>query len=165
MTCSDRELDLQLPASTKGHLNTLVTGLGVFAGLWACMIALFLWLLPTDITFIIIFGGLLFIMLMSLVFLYFGVSHCKIDQDKLKIRHTLFGIPINWSNTNRQDLSGFSTIFLGVIPKEKGSHSKYFVVGKTKKLSNVFIGASTLNQNEARRLAKELNEFLGLGTS
>jgi len=162
ITVSDSELDLRLPASHQGQVNSLATGLGIFAGLWAAILVIILWLTNDTPDVIYVIGCLLLVMLIFAVFLFFGESHCILDKEKLIVKHKLFGIPINWSNTTRSDLAGVSTKFLAAIPKGKKSYSKYWVVANTSESSTVLLGVSTLNQNDARMLTKQLNEFLGL---
>lgn len=170
MTNSNGELNFRFPARTPGRKTVLVQGLGIFAGLWALMVVSVLWFSkepPLD--FIFVFGGMLVVILMGIVFLLFGVSHCKITKEKITTKHTLFGLPINWTKVNRDDLAGFSIKSLGLTSGQIKSQSNYLVIAVIKQDSEKkqdtyrFLCVTAFDQYQARLLAKELNDYWGIG--
>lgn len=170
MIKSNSELNFRFPARTPGRKTVLVQGLGIFAGLWAAMIVSVFWFSKEPpLGFIIVFGGMLVVMLMIIVFLLFGVSHCKITKEKITTKHTLFGLPINWTKANRGDVAGFSIKSLGLTSGQIKSQSNYLVLAVLKNESEKkqdlyrFLCVTAFDQYQARLLAKELNDYWGIG--
>lgn len=163
LTRSNGELTLLTRTCAPGRPAILAEGLGIFAGVWAVLMFYFYWIFKDGNGFIGFASITLFVLFISLLFLLFGVSSCQFRKDKLVIKHKLFGILLNWSNVDRSDLAGFSTKYLASFPSSGRLNFKYFVMGQTNKLSNVFISLQVFDQEEARMLAKELNEYIETG--
>ncbi|MDB4512059.1 hypothetical protein N9060_01215 [Arenicella sp.] len=176
MTNSNGELSFRFPARTPARKTVLARGLGIFAGLWAVMVVSVLWFSkqpPLDLIFV--FGGLLLIMLIIILFLLFGISNCKINEKNITAKHKLFGLPINWTKVNREDLAGFSTKSLGLTSGQAKTQSNYFVIAvikpdpktkqdvKQKKNSYRFLCVTAFDQYQARLLAKKLNDYWAIG--
>lgn len=163
MTRSNGELTLLTRTCAPGRPAILAKGLGIFAGAWAVLMFFFYWTFKDGNGFVGFASITLFVLFILLLFMLFGVSSCQFHKDKLVIKHKLFGIPLNWSNVDRSDLAGFSTKYLTSFPSPGRLKFKYFVIGQTNKLSNVFISLQVFDQEEAWILAKELNDYLEIG--
>lgn len=165
MTHSNGELNLRFPSRIPGRVSVLAKGLGIVAGLWAVMLAIIAWSSNGAFEPMFVFGLVLLIMLIAIVFMLFGVSYCKLNQDKLATTYKLFGLPIYWGNSSRSDVVGFSTLCLDPIQSPGKQQMNYVVTMMVKKSSKKFLCLTCFKQNEARMLAKQLNEFLGIGKS
>ena len=156
------EWNLRLPARTPGRSPILAKGLGIFAGIWAAMLASFYWLFEKNLEPVVALGIPLIIMLLAIIFMLFGVSHCTLSREKLVTTHKLFGVPLNWRKTERHDLAGFKTVCLDTMPSPGRSRFNYLVTAKTKGFENVFLALTVFDQNEARVFARKLNQFYSI---
>ncbi len=156
------EWNLRLPARTPGRPPILAKGLGIFAGLWAAMLASFYWLFEKSLGPVVALGFPLVIMLLAIIFILFGVSHCTLNREKLVTIHKLFGVPLSWRTTKRHDLAGFTTVCLDTIPSPGTSRFNYLVIAETKGFENVFLALTVFKQDEARVFARKLNQFYSI---
>lgn len=159
----DGELHLRIPSRTPGH-PSLAKGAGIICGIWAAATLFAGWIFfnetiePLVILSIPLAG-------FSLLFAYalFGVSHTRLTKDKLIQRHVLFGIPIP-RTTNRSHISGFAPWCVDPMGAVSGGQVSYFVLVKRTHQNDLFTSFGLFNQDDARRLAKQLNEFWGIGS-
>ena len=159
VTKSIEEWKLQFPAHMPSRIPVFAKGLGIFTALWFVMVSVIYWATNGALEPIIMLGLPLIIMLISIVFLLFGVTDCRINKETLMTKHKLFGLPLKWGKVNRSEIAGFSTVSLGVVQMQLN----YMLIAKTKKESSVFLGVTVFNQKEARVLAKQLNEYWDIG--
>ncbi len=153
------KLTLQSSPSPAGR-PTFAKGLAIFTGLWVVMTVFFYWLLDGPLNLVLVFGGFTVFMLICLIFLLYGTSHCIIDREQMVSKHKLFGCTLNSRKTDRGKLTGFSPKLLTTAPSNKKFPFQYWVIGLTENNDSRIFSFTIFGQNEARVLAKKLSDFL-----